>query len=348
MRLAGAVPAANSLRLPRTQEASLAAPHRFLYIQLRLEPGQAYALHADLQAGDRSYRRLTVSSLEAGGPAARSRRAGALHVFLPAAHDAWTLLAIDLEAVSAAAGGGGYRPSSSSRGGSGRGGTGHACLRALHLCANMTVRGAFTSDAKYDWHSLPPDLAFSAAFDVSQAHVLWLPAEPHGGVYVAAPRPRPASPHAALPQRPPSPPRRPRRPAAPAEEAPPSLALQPEPIAQLHRVVTFSGARPRLLLWAPAGCAADGSAHPEELAFAAGSLVVAMQPIAGEPGQPPLRHRLLRGHSAAVHALALSADGGRLASAEEGAGAALRLWDFRRGCCVARVPGGRCWLSCED
>lgn len=53
---------------------------------------------------------------------------------LPATHDRWTLLALDLAALGRRAG---RSP--------------HSRLRALQLCAGMTVRGAFTSDAKHDW-----------------------------------------------------------------------------------------------------------------------------------------------------------------------------------------------------
>lgn len=133
VRLAGSVPTANSLRLPRRREDSLGAAGRFLYLQLRMEPGKPYAIHADLAAADRGLHRVSVSNLHAAQQGARMKRSG-VQVFLPAAHDGWTLLALDLEALAQQAGRSPY-----------------ARLRALHLCANMTVRGAFTSDVRYDW-----------------------------------------------------------------------------------------------------------------------------------------------------------------------------------------------------
>lgn len=133
VRLAGSVPTANSLRLPRCQQGSLGVLGRFLYLQLRLEPGQPYAIHADFAAADGSLHRVSVSNLYASGQAARMRRSG-VQVFLPAAHGCWTLLALDLGSLA--------RQACESP---------YAHLRTLHLCANMTLRGAFVSDVRYNW-----------------------------------------------------------------------------------------------------------------------------------------------------------------------------------------------------
>jgi WD40 repeat protein len=107
--------------------------------------------------------------------------------------------------------------------------------------------------------------------------------------------------------------------------------MQPTPIARLERVSAFSVQHPGNLLWAPAI-----GATPHEIVFAAGSLIVGMHPVDG-------RQRHLQGHTRTVCALALSADGSRLASAEAGPGvaaaAAIRLWDYRQGRCLATVPG---------
>ena len=134
VHLAGSVPTASSLRLPRRREDSLGAPGRFLYVQLRLEGGRTFALHADLTAADRGLHRLSISNLYAQQEGSRMKRSG-VQVFLPAAHDSWMLLAVDLAAAARQAG---------SR-------SPYSRLRALHLCANMTVRGAFASAVKYDW-----------------------------------------------------------------------------------------------------------------------------------------------------------------------------------------------------
>ena len=107
--------------------------------------------------------------------------------------------------------------------------------------------------------------------------------------------------------------------------------MQPNPVARLERVSAFSGRHPGNLLWAPAS-----GATPHEIVFAAGSLIVGMHPVDG-------RQRHLQGHTRTVCALALSADGSRLASAEAGPGvaaaAAIRLWDYWQGRCLATVPG---------
>lgn len=114
--------------------------------------------------------------------------------------------------------------------------------------------------------------------------------------------------------------------------------MQPTPVAQLERVNAFSGQHPGNLLWAPAS---GDRAAPHEIVFAAGSLIVGMQPLDGG------RQRHLQGHTGVVCALALSADGSRLVSAEPGPGAAaaaaIRLWDYRQGHCLATVPGVVHW-----
>ena len=333
MRLAGAVPAANSLRL-----SGQASPHRFLYLQLRLDPGKTYALHADFVTADRQAHRLSISNLFGGQAAQRSRRAGGLQIFLPAAHDAWTLLALDMAAVAEAAAGSGGPCTS----GAGGGGSPYVRLRSLHLCANMVVRGAFTSDVLFDWPTLPHNLALSAAFDTAQARTLWVPAAPPAGsARIAAPRPpRSLSPRPGVPSRPVSPQGRPAGQPQPSEEPAAEmqqqLALHPLPIAQLERVAAFSGRHPGLLHWVPGS--GDGS---QELVWAAGCMIVVMQlALSGAaPQQQQGRQRYLRGHARAVKALALSADGTWLASVEEGSGAALRQWNLQQGQCLATVPG---------
>lgn len=193
--------------------------------------------------------------------------------------------------------------------------------------------------------SLPEDLRFTAAFDAStQAEVVWVPEEPREeDVRVAAPRRRPTSPHPPLPapaaRQPKEPAARPAAGGTCPAQLPPELL--PSPAAEPLWVSAFCGRRPGLLHWVPAcatgsGSGGDGKAAAgaeDEVVFAGGALIVGMQAVEGG------RQRYLRGHSAPVCALAVSADGGRLASAEEGPGAEVRLWDFRRGCCLATVPG---------
>lgn len=80
LRLDGS-PASACLRLPRRQDASLGAPGRFLYLQLRLEQGGLFAVHANMTAGDRSVHRATISNLGAArGEAARAKRSGGVQV----------------------------------------------------------------------------------------------------------------------------------------------------------------------------------------------------------------------------------------------------------------------------
>lgn len=233
----------------------------------------------------------------------------------------------------------------------------------------MHVRAAFTSSVKYDWQvrllgavaqehawrmargmavaadppfcpsqqSLPEDLRFTTSFDTSQARVQWVPQEPEeADVAVAPPERRPTAPRPAVPTGLAGPLKRAAAAPPAADPVPPDSPQQlvPCPLAQPHWVSAFSGSRPTLLHWVPAaGGSSDDSAQRDEIVYAAGSLIVGMRPAAGAS------QRYLQGHVRPVRGLALSADGSRLASAEEGAGAAIRLWDFRQGRCLATVPG---------
>ena len=60
------------------------------------------------------------------------RKNGTLQLAFPSASRRWTLLAIDMAAAAAAAGGPAY-----------------AALRSVQLCSTMSVRGAFVSDLKF-------------------------------------------------------------------------------------------------------------------------------------------------------------------------------------------------------
>ena len=61
------------------------------------------------------------------------KRSG-IGIYMPAEGDAWLLLALDMRALAARAGRSDF-----------------ACVRGLTLCANMSVRTAFSSSVKYDW-----------------------------------------------------------------------------------------------------------------------------------------------------------------------------------------------------
>ena len=148
VRLSGSVPCANSLRLPRRREASLGAAGRYLYFQLRFVPGQSYSIHVVVAAADGGLHRLTLTNLHSRPHA--KQRSGGVQVVLPALQGGWMLLAFDLPALLAGAQHGGASSCGSSRSSA----LSAPCLSHLHsldLCANLVLRGAFTSDYVYDW-----------------------------------------------------------------------------------------------------------------------------------------------------------------------------------------------------
>jgi hypothetical protein len=62
----------------------------------------------------------------------RQRKSGTLTLAMPAPSRRWTLLCIDLAAAAATASCAPF-----------------ACLRSVQLCSNMSVRGAFSSEARF-------------------------------------------------------------------------------------------------------------------------------------------------------------------------------------------------------
>lgn len=57
-----------------------------------------------------------------------------ISLYLPAEHDAWLLLALDMRKLAARACRGGF-----------------SRVKAVQLCANLRVRTVFSSSVKYDW-----------------------------------------------------------------------------------------------------------------------------------------------------------------------------------------------------
>lgn len=316
--LCGPSPASGGLRLPRSPTTALDAPGRFLYLLLRLVPGRPYALHADLTTSGRATHRLTVSNQFGGeaGAAGRARRTG-VHVFLEAADKAWVLLAVDLAAVAVQATGGV---------GNGRppGAGVYASLARLAFCSCCAVRGAFTSDLRYSWNSLPEDVGFAASFDalVAGARTVWVPEEPaEGSAKVAAPVRRAVGPLPPVPRRA-ALRRKQQQPAdcsaADSQEHQSGVPqMHPEPIAELAFVSGFAARCSQPLVWAPVR---------SEVLFAASNVVVAMKPMEGGA------QRCLGGtHARPVVALAISGNGALLASAEEGPEGTVQLWTLAHG-----------------
>lgn len=315
-RLEGASPASAGLQVPKSRSDSLAAPGRFLYILMHLTPGKAYALYADFLTADRTLHRLTVSNQFKAAEQARMRHTG-VHVYLEVSDEAWTLLAVDMQAMA-------QQATSQAP---------YAHLKSLALCAIMTVRGAFTSDLKYNWDALPADLDFTGTFDTSAARVVWVPGEPAQGTRLAVPARKSSAPLPPVPRAAAAGPRRQRQPLAPSNSAagarcqpvslagPPPVsaavpppAMHPDPIVVLERISAFSGWCQQPVVWVP------GSS---EVVFAAGPTVVAMQPNGVQ--------RRLQGHAQPVVELAHSSDGSVVASAEQGSGGLVRVWNFREG-----------------
>lgn len=160
IRIRGAVPAANSVTLPRDRHAhSLNLTGRYLYIQARFPYGKYFVVHVDvLGAGNMPYRvsisnlykaesqrrhgpaasagsvsRSAVTSVQAtrhrtGGSAATAS-GNSIQVAFPFTTDRWTMVALNLpELLRTHLDGAEY-----------------ASIRSLQFCANMDVKSCFTS-----------------------------------------------------------------------------------------------------------------------------------------------------------------------------------------------------------
>lgn len=149
--LVGSVCAANFIQIPRpkTSLRSLGLTGRFLYFQLLIPAGKLFALHLDFSFDNTKTRqeenlRLSVSNIFRG-----AKTASALQVPCTLG-SRWTVLCLDVREIMRVEGLEHLQ---------------NQTLKGLTLCANMTVRGVYTSNIQYTPKTLPKEMTLRLKAD---------------------------------------------------------------------------------------------------------------------------------------------------------------------------------------
>ncbi|WIA16802.1 hypothetical protein OEZ85_013742 [Tetradesmus obliquus] len=336
LRITGAIPAVNYLKLPKSRGFALHG--RFCYLQVRFEqPSALFSIHLEAVTADGNTCRISIGNIFKAENV--KKKAGCIQFTMKDPPSCWMLLSVDLAAAVAVAAAAGSSSSSSSSGSTQASPYSH--LKGMQLCSTLTVRSAFTSDIRFGLQTLPREMVLCHSLEPSQLAQLWLPAEPVG-----------------VPEPPLNKPIRPKLPRTPL--------LQPEPFMSIHRVNGFTGEYARSVLYCaetdelvyPAGAvvvamaagnsssSSSSSSSSQEAAGAVAAHAAAAVSAAGNSGcsvavqqqlqegsmkRPQGSQRFFVGHSAFVCCLALGGQGQLLATGQEGKAALIRVWDFRPG-----------------
>eukprot|EP00210_Caulerpa_lentillifera_P006723 g6425.t1 len=243
----------------------------------------------------------------------------------------------------------------------------YKCLRGIKLCANLTVRGVFTSCISYTKNDLPRDMVLSMAQNPSNFNICWIPQKPE----LPAPKSNPETPSIRKEIR------RPRIHLAqkitadsksrkavlpiekPSETRIAELVADRSPSEEDSRTVTpllslcftngFTGEYTSMMLWVP---------NSDEIIFAVGSILIAMNSTFYLHLIPVVyrlsivlelrKQRRFIGHSDSICALSVDDSGTLLASGQEGGNAVIRLWTVQSGDCIAAVQGHESSLIAID
>ena len=150
-KLVGSVCAANFIQIPRpkTSLRSLGLTGRFLYFQLLIPPSQLFALHLDFSFDNTKTRqeenlRISISNIFKG-----AKTASALQIACTLG-GRWTVLCVDLREVLRTEGLEHLQ---------------NQVLKGVMLCANMTVRGVYTSNIQYTPKTLPKEMTLKLKAD---------------------------------------------------------------------------------------------------------------------------------------------------------------------------------------
>ncbi|WIA37015.1 hypothetical protein OEZ86_013999 [Tetradesmus obliquus] len=314
LRITGAIPAVNYLKLPKSRGFALHG--RFCYLQVRFEqPSALFSIHLEAVTADGNTCRISIGNIFKAKNV--KKKAGCIQFTMKDPPSCWMLLSVDLVAAVAAAAAAGSSSSSSS--GSTQASP-YSHLKGMQLCSTLTVRSAFTSDIRFGLQTLPRDMVLCHSLEPSQLAQLWLPAEP-----VGVPEP---------------PLNKPIRPKLPRSEYARSVLY----CAETDELVYPAGAV--VVAMAAGNSSSSSSSSSQEAAGAVAAHAAAAVSAAGNSGcsvavqqqlqegsmkRPQGSQRFFVGHSAFVCCLALGGQGQLLATGQEGKAALIRVWDFRPG-----------------
>lgn len=155
----GTIAANNFIQIPRPvgPAKTLGLTGRYMYFQVKCpRHGLPFSYHVDLAMAEWSHGiRLTISNLFKNFSTANGF---VVQMPLELKNNCWTVVVIDIiETLKRSS----ILPSTYLLGGS-------YLVKSVTICANAHVRGVFTSDTLYDFVTLPADMRFKFAFDLSK------------------------------------------------------------------------------------------------------------------------------------------------------------------------------------
>lgn len=157
----GSISANNFVQIPNptSLQKGLGLTGRYLYLQVKSTAGAPFSLHFDYGFAERGHNvRVSVSNLF---KSFNQSNGFVIQVPLDLHIERWTVVCLDLVEIFHRSGV--FPPSYQIEGA-------HA-LKSATLCANIQVKGVYTSDNEYDIVTLPSDLRFKFPFDNSNVQL---------------------------------------------------------------------------------------------------------------------------------------------------------------------------------
>ena len=144
---------------PTSLQKGLGLTGRYLYLQVKSTSGAPFSLHFDYGFAERGHNvRVSVSNLF---KSFNQSNGFVIQVPLDLRLERWTVVCLDLVEIFHRSGV--FPPSYQIEGA-------HA-LKSATLCANIQIKGVYTSDNEYDIVTLPSDLRFKFPFDNSNVQL---------------------------------------------------------------------------------------------------------------------------------------------------------------------------------
>uniref|UniRef100_A0A8D3CUB4 WD repeat domain 90 n=1 Tax=Scophthalmus maximus TaxID=52904 RepID=A0A8D3CUB4_SCOMX len=350
-RIRGPVPANSHILVPKTINQSLGLSGRYFYLLFRPTPGKYFVVHLDVAAEEGQVVRISFSNMfkefkstatwlqfpflcgaakdsiyESTSKSARHGKILAhtcIHTcgFVGAAPTSvrWTCLMLDLQYTLSV-----YLSRCFSH------------MKSIKLCANMAVKNMFTSDLLLDpgvsfseaklmglasshgTGAMPRDMSFPVPRGVSWHDLYDYIRFPSEGTKLPFDSIQKGSPSGKTVLR--------------ENESffsfqnlcifffgSPFQKLLPDPILRLNRIIGFGGATTKYALWTKSGDAVVYPCH---------AIIVSMK-ISSK------QQRFFIGHTDKVSALAFDGNTTLLASAQTGSHGVVRVWNYKRGNCLA-------------
>uniref|UniRef100_A0A8D3BWJ5 WD repeat domain 90 n=1 Tax=Scophthalmus maximus TaxID=52904 RepID=A0A8D3BWJ5_SCOMX len=314
-RIRGPVPANSHILVPKTINQSLGLSGRYFYLLFRPTPGKYFVVHLDVAAEEGQVVRISFSNMFKEFKSTATWLQFPFLCFVGAAPTSvrWTCLMLDLQYTLSV-----YLSRCFSH------------MKSIKLCANMAVKNMFTSDLLLDpaklmglasshgTGAMPRDMSFPVPRGVSWHDLYDYIRFPSEGTKLPFDSIQKGSPSGKTVLR--------------ENESffsfqnlcifffgSPFQKLLPDPILRLNRIIGFGGATTKYALWTKSGDAVVYPCH---------AIIVSMK-ISSK------QQRFFIGHTDKVSALAFDGNTTLLASAQTGSHGVVRVWNYKRGNCLA-------------